>query len=132
MWMFAYACMCYSYVWIRIFRRLSQATNATRWESGNEFECILIIRYIILFPCGEVTIAMEQNIITACLGEWIKIILVHINIYIYIYIYVCVCVCVCVCVYKNKFFEKRSVENGNIFHTNKPPNSCPKNRPSVN
>ena len=43
--------MCYSYIWMRDFMRLSQATNAVRWESGNEFEYILIIRYIILFLC---------------------------------------------------------------------------------
>ena len=35
--MYVYACMCYSYVWMRVFMRLSQATNAARWLSGNEF-----------------------------------------------------------------------------------------------
>ena len=72
-WVSTYACMCYSYVWMRVFRRLSQATNAARWVSGHEFECIFIIRYIILFLCVLMTIAMEQNIITACRGEWIRI-----------------------------------------------------------
>ena len=42
-------------------------------------ECLLIFRDIILFLYVGVTIAMEQNIIIAC-------------------VYVCVCVCVCVCV----------------------------------
>ena len=29
--------MCYSYVWMRVFMRLSQATNAARCVSGCEF-----------------------------------------------------------------------------------------------
>ena len=33
----AYACMCYSYVWMSVFMRLSQATNAARCVSGCEF-----------------------------------------------------------------------------------------------
>ena len=30
----AYACTCYSYIWMRVFIRLSQATNAALWVSG--------------------------------------------------------------------------------------------------
>ena len=32
MWVCAYVCMCYSYVWMRVFMRLSQSTNVTRWD----------------------------------------------------------------------------------------------------
>ena len=47
MWVCAYACMCYSYVWMHVFMRLSQATNVAVGFSENEFKCILMIRYII-------------------------------------------------------------------------------------
>ena len=39
--------MRYSYVWMRVFIRLSQATNGALWMSGNEIKCILIICDII-------------------------------------------------------------------------------------
>ena len=35
--------MCYSYVWMRIFMRLSQSTNVARWLSGNELYIYIYI-----------------------------------------------------------------------------------------
>ena len=52
--MCAYACMCYSYVWMRVFMRLSQATNVPSLVSGNEFVtlfylCVQVTIYIYIY-----------------------------------------------------------------------------------